>query len=83
MKRVHWYNASTTISVGHHHAGSVNFEEKRRFVKSIRHLKRSYEKVRWRCRAGLKGGGPGQFLLEGPYDVIHDVILCKSCVFAG
>jgi len=26
--------------------------------------------------------GPGQFLLEGPYDVIHDVIVCKSYVFA-
>jgi len=34
-------------------------------------------------RAGLKGkGAPGQFLLEDPYDVIHDVIVCKSCVFA-
>jgi len=33
-------------------------------------------------RAGLKGRGPGQFLLEGPYDVIHDVIVCKSFVFA-
>jgi len=27
-------------------------------------------------------GGPGQLLLEGPYDVIHDVIVCKSYVFA-
>jgi len=27
-------------------------------------------------------GGPGQFLLEGPYDVIHDVIVCKSYIFA-
>jgi len=26
-------------------------------------------------------GGPGQFLVEGPYDVIHDVIVCKSYVF--
>jgi len=25
--------------------------------------------------------GPGKFLLEGPYDVIHDVIVCKSYVF--
>jgi len=34
-------------------------------------------------RTGLKGrGGPGQFLLEGPYDVIHDVIVWKSYVFA-
>ena len=33
-------------------------------------------------RVGLKGGGPGQFLLEGPYDVIHDAIVCKSYVFA-
>ena len=28
-------------------------------------------------RAGLKGRGPGQFSLADPYDVIHDVILCK------
>ena len=27
-------------------------------------------------------GGPGQFFLEGPYDVSHDVIVWKSCVFA-
>jgi len=27
-------------------------------------------------------GGPGQFLLEGPYDVLHDVIVGKSYVFA-
>ena len=33
-------------------------------------------------RAGLKVRGPGQFLLEGPYDVIHDIIVCTSCVFA-
>jgi len=34
-------------------------------------------------RAGLKcRGDPGQFLLEGPYDVIHDVIVCESYVFA-
>jgi len=34
-------------------------------------------------RAGLKGrGGPGQISVEGPYDVIHDVIVCKSYVFA-
>jgi len=26
--------------------------------------------------------GPGQFLLEGPCEVIHDVIVCKSYVFA-
>jgi len=25
--------------------------------------------------------GPGQYLLVGPYDVIHDVIVCKSYVF--
>jgi len=31
----------------------------------------------------IKGqGGPGQLLLEGPYDVIHDFIVCKSYVFA-
>ena len=31
----------------------------------------------------IKGqGGPGQFLLDGLYDVIHDVIVCKSCVSA-
>jgi len=31
----------------------------------------------------IKGyGDPGQFLLEGPYDVIHDVNVCKSYVFA-
>jgi len=33
-------------------------------------------------RAGLKGRGAGEFLLEGPYDVIHDVIVCQSYVFA-
>ena len=33
-------------------------------------------------RAGLKGRGPGAILLEGPYDVIHGVIVCKSYVFA-
>jgi len=27
-------------------------------------------------------GGPGKFLLEGPNDVIHDVNVCKSYVFA-
>jgi len=28
----------------------------------------------------IKGyGGPGQFSLEGPYDVFHDVIVCKIC----
>ena len=31
----------------------------------------------------IKGkGGLGQFLLEGPCDVIHDAIFCKSYVFA-
>jgi len=31
----------------------------------------------------IKGqGGSGQFLMMGPYDVIHDVIVCKSYVFA-
>jgi len=25
--------------------------------------------------------GSGQFLMEGPYDVIHDVIACKSYIF--
>ena len=31
----------------------------------------------------IKGqGGPGQFLLEGPYDVIRDVIVYKRYVFA-
>jgi len=34
------------------------------------------------ARAGLKGRGQGQFLLEDPYDVTHDVIVCKSYVFA-
>ena len=35
------------------------------------------------ARAGLKGrGARGNFFLEGPYDVIHDVIVCKSYVFA-
>ena len=34
-------------------------------------------------RAGLKGwGARGNFSLEGPYDVIHDVIVWKSYVFA-
>jgi len=33
-------------------------------------------------RAALNGWGPGQFLVEGAYDVIHDIIVCKSCVFA-
>jgi len=37
------------ISVGHSHAGAFIIEEKRRFVKSSRHLKRSDKKVRWRC----------------------------------
>jgi len=28
----------------------------------------------------IKGyGGPGQFSLEGCYDVFHDVIVCKIC----
>ena len=26
--------------------------------------------------------GPRQFSLEGPYDVFHDVIVCKIYVFA-
>jgi len=26
-------------------------------------------------------GGPGKFLLEGPYDVFHDVIVCEFYVF--
>jgi len=35
----------------------------------------------WQSR--IKGqGGPGQFLLEGPYDVIRDTIVCKTYVFA-
>jgi len=30
----------------------------------------------------IKGqGGPGQFSLEGPYDVFDDVIVCKIYVF--
>jgi len=34
-------------------------------------------------RAGLKGrGARGNFFLEGSYDVIHDVIVCKSYAFA-
>jgi len=34
-------------------------------------------------RAGLKGRrARGNFFLEGPYDVIHNVIFCKSYVFA-
>ena len=33
-------------------------------------------------RAGLKGRGPGAIFSGGPYDVIHDVIVCKSYVFA-
>jgi len=28
----------------------------------------------------IKGyGGPGQFSMKGPYDVFHDVIVCKIC----
>jgi len=27
-------------------------------------------------------GGSGKFLLEDPYDVIHDVIVCRSYVFS-
>jgi len=27
-------------------------------------------------------GSPGQFLLESPYDVIHDIIICKRYVCA-
>jgi len=46
MRRVHWYNTSTTISVGHRHTGALNkIEEKRRFEKRIRHLKRSNKKL--------------------------------------
>ena len=33
-------------------------------------------------RAGLKGRGPGAIFSGGPCDVIHDVIVCKSYVFA-
>jgi len=34
-------------------------------------------------RAGLKGReAKGQFSLEGPYDVFHDVIICIIYVFA-
>jgi len=33
-------------------------------------------------RARLRGRGPRQFLVEVPYDVIHDVIVSKSYVFA-
>jgi len=36
-----------------------------------------------RRQSRIKGsGGPGQFLLEDPYDVIHDAIVCTSCIFA-
>jgi len=34
------------------------------------------------ARAELKGRGPGAIFTGGPYDVIHDVIVCKSYVFA-
>jgi len=33
-------------------------------------------------RAGLKGRGPGESFTRGPYDVFHDVIVCKIYVFA-
>jgi len=34
-------------------------------------------------RPGLKAkGGPGHFLLKGPYDVFHDDIVCIIYVFA-
>jgi len=46
----------------------------------------------WPARLSVKGaskqsrikgyGGTGKFLLEGPYDVINDVIFCKGYVFA-
>jgi len=36
--------------------------------------------AQWLIRAWV--GGLGQFSLEGPYDVIHDVIACKYYVFA-
>jgi len=48
MRRVHWYNASTTISAGHHHTGALNNCGKMKICKSIRHLKRLDKKVRWR-----------------------------------
>jgi len=35
-----------------------------------------------RARLNLKNRGPGAILLEGLYDVIHDVIIYKSNVFA-
>jgi len=38
---------------------------------------------RWGCGQSRikRRGGPGQFLLEGPYDVIYDVIVCKKWCF--
>jgi len=33
-------------------------------------------------RAGSKGRGPGANFTGGPHDVFHDVIVCKSYVFA-
>jgi len=39
----------------------------------------SFSKQLVTTRAGLKGRGPGQFSLDGPYDVFRDVIVCKVC----
>jgi len=30
----------------------------------------------------IRYGGLEQFLLEGPYDVFHDIIVCKTYIFA-
>jgi len=51
MHTMDWYSASTTISVGHHLTGVLNdyliiIEEKQRFLKCNRHLKRLDEQVR-------------------------------------
>jgi len=42
----------------------------------------SCRKKVWIGRAGLKGRGAGAIFTGGPYDVFHDVILCKIYVFA-
>ena len=43
----------------------------------------TYLSLRNSRQSRIKGqGGPGQFLLEGPYDVIRDVIVYNRYVFA-
>jgi len=54
MRRKHRNNSRTTTAFGLHHTGVLNNWGKWRFVKSIRHLKRSNKKVGWRCASYKK-----------------------------